>query len=363
MAYQLRLETAQRFVPAQFLQPTPYAPARPRPTVEDSVDVMKHLDMQVVDQAVVWLEQGKPVWLSTVLATFGSAPREPGSMLVALSTGKARGSLSGGCVEEDFLERVALGQFHQHSQIVRYGEGGLAPTLALPCGGVLDVLVEYFPADMASVDHFKQLAQALKGQVLVARTSMVGGNKRKIDVVSSLGPKVQRSGDVITINVGPAKRLIIAGMSPVAEYCASFAFALGFEVVVCDPRPDEFARALDILPNSRVLEILPAVFIEQGGCHAATAVVALTHDPRLDDLTLMEAVRTQAFYIGAMGSSRTSAKRLERLGRIGGLNEDQKLRIHAPIGLNIGSKTPAEIAISVVADILRAGNGVAKTEL
>jgi xanthine dehydrogenase accessory factor len=108
---------------------------------------------------------------------------------------------------------------------------------------------------------------------------------------------------------------------------------------------------------------LPSVFIADGGCHRDTAVVALTHDPRIDDLAMMEAVRTEAFYIGVMGSQQTSQKRFERLRRIGGLGEAELARIHAPIGLNLGSKTPAEIALAVLADILRIRSGIARDQL
>jgi xanthine dehydrogenase accessory factor len=137
--------------------------------------------------------------------------------------------------------------------------------------------------------------------------------------------------------------------------------ALGYEVIVCEPR-DEL-RAGFMMPGVAVHNILPAVYIAGGGCHSATAVVALTHDPRLDDLTLLEAVRTEAFYIGAMGSQRTSEKRLERLARIGRLDDENLQKIHAPIGLRLGSKTPAEIAMAVMADILRVSNGMERCDL
>lgn len=163
------------------------------------------------------------------------------------------------------------------------------------------------------------------------------------------------------LRVGAARRLVIAGLSPVAEYCASFAVALGYEVIVCDPRTELTAHFH--MPGVTLIETLPANYIAEGGCHAATAVVALTHDPRLDDLTLMEAVRTPAFYIGAMGSQRTSAKRLDRVKRICALDDELVNRIHAPIGLNLGSKTPAEIALAVMSDIIRVGNGIIKSAL
>lgn len=146
-----------------------------------------------------------------------------------------------------------------------------------------------------------------------------------------------------------------------AKHCAEFAKTLGYEVLLCEPRTEvigDLARPAYAVRNEH-----PAAYIASGNCHAHTAVVALTHDPRLDDLTLMEAVRSKAFYIGAMGSARTSEKRLERLKRIGGLTDQELARIHAPIGLRLGSKTPAEIALAVMADIVRVASGIARSDL
>lgn len=322
---------------------------------------MKQLDLQVVQQARDWLAAGKPVWLCTVLSTFGSAPRGPGAMLVALDDGEHRGSLSGGCVEEDFLERLANRQFRPVNQVVRYGEGGLAPTLALPCGGVLDVLVEHFAPGKEQDLHLAEVEKALSGRERVTRRIQLNASLRDLTAAQRGQPRVERNGDEVLVRMGAVYRLLLAGLSPVAEYCASFAVALGYEVILCDPRTEVLAEfAMD---GVEVRNVLPSVFIEEGGCHAWTAVVALTHDPRLDDLTMLEAVRSDSFYIGAMGSRRTSAKRMERLARIGGLDERALARIHAPIGLNLGSKTPAEIAMAVMADVLREANGVSRGAL
>jgi xanthine dehydrogenase accessory factor len=322
---------------------------------------MKQLDLQVIQQAQEWSVSGEPVWLCTVLSTFGSAPRGPGAMLAALSTGEHRGSLSGGCVEEDFLQRIAAGFFSELNQIVRYGEGGLAPNLTLPCGGVLDVLVEYITPGADASEHLAGVADALAGHRLATRIVRLGSCCRSIDAAGMDNLKVRIAGDEAFVRIGAVHRLILAGLSPVAEFCASFALALGYEVILCDPRQEVIQGCS--LPGVEILEILPCVYIAAGGCHAATAVVALTHDPRLDDLTLMEAVRTDAFYIGAMGSQRTSDKRLKRLARIGGLDAPALARIHAPIGLRLGSKTPAEIAIAVMADLLRVANGVRRGDV
>lgn len=322
---------------------------------------MKQLDLQVIQQARAWIAEGRPVWLSTVITTFGSAPRGPGAMLVCLSDGRHCGSLSGGCVEEDFLARVGEDFFRPVSQVVRYGEGGLAPTRALPCGGVLDVLVEHLAPSAETDAHLDAIEAAFAGASLITRQVLLGSEHRRVKPADMDVPKVEVGSEQVTIRIGAVQRLLLAGLSPVAQFCASFGLALGHEVIVCDPRKELLAGFT--LPGVEVLEVLPAVYIANGGCHASTAVVALTHDPRLDDLTLIEAVRTPAFYIGAMGSQRTSSKRFERLARIGGLDDATLQRIHAPIGLRLGSKTPAEIAMAVMADILRVSNGIERHAL
>lgn len=322
---------------------------------------MNSLDLKVIEQASLWLDQGQGIWLCTVLSTFGSAPRSPGAMLVALEQGNSCGSLSGGCVEEDFLDRLGRREFDTSNQIIRYGEGGLAPNLELPCGGVLDVLVEYFEPSCLSREHFARIRSALQGRLLIVREVALGTRSMRIENAHAECAAVTVDAGRVRLRVGAARRLVIAGLSPVAEFCAGFAVALGYEVIVCDPR-QELTSSFNV-PGAELIEILPASYIADGGCHSSTAVVALTHDPRLDDLTLMEAVRTSAFYIGAMGSQRTSEKRLERVRRIAGLDDDHLQRIHAPIGLNLGSKTPAEIALAVMSDIVRVSNGITKGAL
>lgn len=316
---------------------------------------MQPLDIQVVDQALNWCEAGESFWLCTVLSTFGSSPRAPGSWLVARRDGAHCGSLSGGCVEEDFLARLQEDCFKGQLNRIRYGtaEESDNPRVSLPCGGILDVLVEHWPACATTREHFLALQAALVGKGPVTRVVSLETGEVELESDSGLGAKVEEdhSTQRVRLRVGPVSRLVIAGLSSVATACASFAHSLGFEVIVCDPRPEE-VRHFN-LPGVTLCQELPSVWIAREGCHRATAVVALTHDPKIDDTALMEAVKTEAFYIGVMGSLRTTEKRRERLQRIGGLSEAQLNRIHMPIGLNIGSKTPAEIALSVMADIIR----------
>ena len=323
---------------------------------------MQHLDLQVVRQALQWSCSGQRVWLCTVLATYGSAPRAPGSLLAVNDAGQWVGSLSGGCVEEDFLERVARGEFPEPVVIVRYGDGSdPRSNIRLPCGGVLEVLVENLAAGCEVQAHLRELQGALQGQRRLLREVSLPHGLRRLASDAAHGPRVEREGGCVRIRVGAAQRLLLAGYSSVAHFCAEFGKGMGFEVILCDPR-DEVLEGV-VLDGIEVRRELSSVFIANGGCHADTAVVALTHDPKIDDLAMLEAVHTDAFYIGVMGSRATSDKRRERLHRIGGLGDDELARIHAPIGLNLGSKTPAEIALAVLADILRMRNGIARAAL
>ncbi|PWK39418.1 XdhC family protein [Pseudomonas sp. OV226] len=323
---------------------------------------MQHLDLQVIRRALAWAAAGQRVWFCTVLCTYGSAPRAPGSLLAVNAAGQCIGSLSGGCVEDDFLARVAEGTFADAVAVVRYGEGDDPRSqVRLPCGGILDVLVEKLDPNCEVQAHLRELESALLGQRRLIRQVDLANGTRQLIADREHGPRVERNASQVRLRIGAAQRLVLAGYSSVAQVCAEFAVGLGFEVILCDPREE----ALDgvVLENVEIRRELPSLFIARGGCHSDTAVVALTHDPRIDDLAMMEAVRTDAFYIGVMGSMQTSQKRFERLRRIGGLSEPELARIHAPIGLNLGSKTPAEIALAVLADILRIRSGIIREHL
>jgi xanthine dehydrogenase accessory factor len=322
---------------------------------------MLHLDLQVIERALAWTREGETVWLCTVLATYGSSPRAPGSLLAVRGDGRHVGSLSGGCVEEDFLARLTEGEFDCPVTTLRYGGGsrdsGGADGIALPCGGILDVLVERLMPDAESLVHLEVLLATLQGQRALVRRVELDSGARHFVGDDGLGPRVIQDTErgAVQIRLTPAARLILAGLSPVAEACARFALGLGFEVIVCDPR-EEVLAGFEI-PGVELKPVLPSVYLAAGGCHGATAVVALTHDPRIDDLAMIEAVRTPAFYIGVMGSRRTSEARAERLRRSGGLSDAEIARLHMPIGLALGSKTPAEIALAVMADIVRVQRG------
>lgn len=323
---------------------------------------MQSLDYRVVGQAVQWLEEGRTVWFCTVLSTFGSSPREPGSLMVATSGGSYLGSLSGGCVEEDFLERLAAGEYDQPATIVSYGEaqsGEENPRVRLPCGGRLEVLVERLVPNQETIHHFVRISETLAGGHELLRTVRLTDGFYWLEDTGNGGPRVvhKEAEEVVLIRIGAIAKLILAGYSTVAQVCADFAISLGYHVVLCDPR-EEVTAGLDFHTDIEFIPQHPSLYIaSEGACTPSTAVVAVTHDPRIDDLAMMAAVKTPAGYIGVMGSLKTSKARAERLARTGGLSSEQIERIHMPIGLDLGSKTPAEIALSIMADVVRVRRG------
>lgn len=324
--------------------------------------MVSSLDIQVLENALTWVSKQRCIWLCTVLQTWGSAPRAPGSLLAVSQEGAVCGSLSGGCIEQDFLQRLAAGDHRLPSQQVRYGTGGLSPNVALPCGGSLNVLIEYLPASAETEHYLTQMLQALRGEVSLEKQITPGqpGRLLPTDIITGR-PRVTQQANGLVLTLSAATTLLIAGLSPVAEYCMHFARMLGFHIQVCEHRDAwlaEFDARTMLNSGVEMIRCFPARHLEQHGCPAHTAVLSLTHDARIDDLTLVEACHTSAFYIGALGSQSTSERRRVRLAEMGELSAEQLARISAPVGMALGSKTPPEIALAIMADIVRVKNGV-----
>ena len=311
---------------------------------------MQAVDQQVVGQARDWLRDGEACWLATVVATYGSSPRPVGSLLTCDRRGRLVGSLSGGCVEDDLLAKLAAGKLaRERPQFLRFGETEAeAEALGLPCGGHLDIVVE--PLAPAAAAHFDHLTERLAARRCVERTLRLRSGRheaRNVDRHAEL--RYDHDAGVLVQTYGPQYQLFVIGTNMVAAYVAEMALALGYRVVVCDPRQerlDDFEAPAGV----RKIRDMPDDAVRAHAADRYSAVVALNHDPRIDDMGMMEALRTDAFYVGAMGSARTSAKRRERLLALDVAPADLA-RLRAPIGLPIGSKTPPEIAVAVVAEI------------
>ncbi|WP_246166752.1 XdhC family protein [Marinobacter salinexigens] len=304
-----------------------------------------------------WLVQGQKVWLCTIVETWGSSPRPKGSWLAVSESGLWSGSVSGGCLEEDLLRRTSS-ECPEHPVVVDYGITDQdRDHFQLPCGGTIRLLVEPLVSDSASA-HIDELVTAMRQRRPVVRrvglNRALNGELDRPDVSpapAGNGTFVRFDGETLEHRLQPECRLLLIGAGEVARYVAEFASAAEFDVTICEPR-DAFAEgwAHSHIPLVRQL---PDDLVTSEFSDAWAGVLALAHDPRIDDMGLLAALVSQAFYVGAMGSKQTSEARRERLLSLG-LDEAVLERLRAPIGVNIPSKTPAEIAISIVADLIAA---------
>ncbi len=268
--------------------------------------------------------------------------------------GELVGSISGGCIEEDFLEQLRDGslktQYDGESKpfLVKYGVTAEEQArLKLPCGGQLHVLLEYIDSTKVNIDVFQRLAVDLENHNRVSR--IVDLNNGVISAAAeSSEDAVVIEGSRMTHSLSPMYRLLILGAGDVAKFVAEMAIALEYDVTLCDPRPNYLDNWH--VPGVETTAQLPDDVVRERFSNPYSGIIALAHDPRVDDMALMEALKTNAFYIGAMGSIKTSAARRERLPELG-LNDKEISRLHAPIGFQIYSKTPAEIAIAVMAEV------------
>lgn len=316
---------------------------------------MDSVDLNVLKSVLEWRRDGHRVWLYTVIQTWGSAPRPPGAMLALRDDGMVIGSVSGGCIEDDLIARrqTARGQVSGSVpvQLITYGlTQDEAARFGLPCGGTLR-LTEELVTDASWVE--KLLTRCENHEItyreLILRTGESRlGTASRVDFLDFDGKRLK------TV-YGPRWRLLLIGAGQLSRYVASMAKMLDFEVLVCDPRKEfmfgwdtEGSRFVPGMPDDAVQSIVP---------DAHTAIVALTHDPRLDDMALLTALKSDAFYIGALGSRANTLKRREYLALLG-LSKNEISRLHGPVGLHIGSNTPPEIALSLMAEIISIKNGV-----
>ena len=314
---------------------------------------MDGLDRQVLDAAGRWAAQGHRFVLVTVARTWGSAPRPPGAWMAVRADGQVIGSVSGGCIEDDLVHRVLAGEFAGESRprIVRYGvTADEAHRFGLPCGGSLELVIEPVP-DLAALGDLA--ARIEGGQLALRRVSLSSG--RVTIEPGSAADALHWDGDTLLTLHGPAWRLLIIGAGQISHYLASMALALGYRVYICDPR-SEYADGWNV-PGTVRIEAMPDDAVTGLDLDPRSAVVALTHDPKLDDMALLEALKSPAFYVGALGSRANNAKRRERLHQYFDLSQAEVERLHGPVGLPIGSRTPPEIAVSILAEMTAVKNG------
>lgn len=313
---------------------------------------MDSVDLEVLRNSVKWLESGHKVTLVTVTKTWGSSPRPAGAMLALRDDGLVSGSVSGGCIEDDLIHRARTHTLTGTTpEVVTYGVSGEeARKFGLPCGGTIQVVLE----PLADPAPMRALLEKVETRALIARELDIATGTSVLRP-AGVDEALRFDGKCLVTVHGPRYRLIIIGAGQLSRFIAQIALGLDYQVTVCDPRT-EYSDLWDLSEVPLVRE-MPDDLVVRLKPDAHTAVIALTHDPKLDDMALMEALKSDAFYVGAIGSRVNNDKRRERL-RDFDLTEEQIAKLHGPIGLYIGSRTPPEIAISILAEMTAYRNGV-----
>ncbi len=314
------------------------------------VSLMHSVDHAVLKALQAWQQEPVDCWLATVVGTFGSSPRPPGAMLALRSDGVLIGSVSGGCIEDDLVDRARNGRLPTHlAELLTYGiTREEAMRFGLPCGGTLQIVIE----PVRDFSWVSALLQRIGCHELVARTLTL--ETLAITLVEASRDSILAFDEATLTTVhGPRWRLLIIGAGQTSFYLARMAQALDYEVIICDPR-EEYRQAWDI-PDTRMMTEMPDDAVLALPVDGRTAIIALTHDPKLDDMALLEALKSPAFYVGALGSARNNAKRRERLALFD-LAPEEIARLHGPVGLEIGSRTPPEIAVAILAHLIAVRN-------
>ena len=309
-------------------------------------------DNEVLRQAVEWLDDGRKVELITVARTFGSSPRPPGSLAAVRDDGYLVGSVSGGCIEKQLAIRID-GENRSRS-FAHEISNEEAKKFGLPCGGKIELVFEA----LSDSSELKRIIDDIGNRKRIARTLTLETGKTEITEVDR-DTNFAFDEQQIRKIFGPGWRVLLIGGGQLSRFVAQFAQALDYEVVVCEPRP-EFIGAWNV-PNCIVTDSLPEDAVLQYVTDHHSVVLALTHDPNLDDSALIEALPLNAFYVGALGSKANNERRKKRLTGIG-LEANEVERLHGPVGLNIGSRSAAEIAIAIVAEIIQKRNAFEKEQ-
>ncbi len=314
---------------------------------------MQSADREVLETAAEWLDASHIVYLVTVAHTWGSSPRPPGALL-AVRADDARfvGSVSGGCVEDDLSARLAAnGASQVLPRIESYGvTPGQNHRFGLPCGGRLDLVVER----LAGAEPLRVILRAMDVRQLTLRRVCLATGEASLHAAER-AQDFSFDGENLSKVFGPAWRLVLIGAGQLSRFVAQMAQALDYQVIVCDPREEVAApwQVADATLDTRS----PDDAVRALARDTRTAVLALTHEPKLDDLALMEALVSPAFYVGALGSHANNAKRRARLASLD-LPRAAIARLHGPVGLPIGSRTPAEIALAILAELTAVRNGM-----
>ena len=308
---------------------------------------MNSTDQTILSCLLASLNQGEKPWLVTVVATIGSSPRPVGSLVAFRADGSQVGSVSGGCVEEDLIARLLAGEFSgPQVYLTEYGVSAEDnEKWGLPCGGRLELAIQQL--DDKDLQWITEANAAVAARRPIIRTVALASGETRISPTSRFAT-LEQTADALTHCFGPRHRLLLVGAGQLAASLSTLALAMDYEVVLADSR--EWALDQWQGPEVETILGLPDDVVREHAADEHCAVITLSHDPRVDDMALMEALDSACWYVGALGSVRTTEKRLQRLAQLG-LSDDALAKLHAPVGIAIGSKTAMEIAVSIMAQL------------
>jgi xanthine dehydrogenase accessory factor len=314
---------------------------------------MDSVDIEVLRSLEDWRKAGRRATLGTIVKTWGSAPRPVGALVAIRDDGQIAGSVSGGCVEDDLVEKVrAKAVAAERPELMTYGVTNEEATRwGLPCGGTLQLVLE----PVGETSGIGELLQTISKQQLVRRRLEMDSGRVTLEP-GQWQDALEFDGKVLTTVHGPRWRLVLIGAGQLTRYLAEMGRMLDYHVIVVDPR-EEYADGWN-LAGVALDRGMPDDVIAALNLDGHSAVVALTHDPKLDDMALLEALKSAAFYVGAIGSKKNNDARRKRLREFD-LSEGEIARLHGPVGLYIGSKTPPEIAVAILAEMTAARHGIA----
>ena len=318
---------------------------------------MDSVDLQVLKSARDWVKAGRRVVMATVIHTWGSSPRPIGALTAIRDDGMVAGSVSGGCIEDDMIDQVRAGQLVKDKPATtKYGiSAEEAKRFGLPCGGTLELVLE----PLTKESGLDELLARVERHELVKRRLDMDTGRVTIGPAQSTDQLTFDGKAMVTVH-GPRWRLLIIGAGQLSTFLAQMAQGLDYQVTICDPRV-EYAEGWNV-PGAELKRGMPDDVVTEMNPDGHTAVVTLTHDPKLDDLALLEALKSPAFYVGAIGSKKNNDARRSRLADFD-LSQEEIQRLHGPVGLKLGSKTPPEIAIAILAEMTAIRNGVRIPEL
>lgn len=304
-------------------------------------------EAKTIEDALSMMLAGERVALATVIKTWGSSPRPLGAVMAITESRKFVGSVSGGCIEDELINRVG-GQFPAYAELIEYSS---ETTRTLPCGGTLLLLLE--PLD--SISDLNEMVRELKSGISIVRSIKLEPLETSWRMAEK-NDQSRLSADRLELLYERSWQILIVGMGELSQWVYQLANLIDYEVKVCEPRED-YRKSWTFLESETYTDY-PDDFVRLVEPDRQTCVLALTHDPKIDDMAIIEALASDAFYIGALGSRRTTNNRADRLRDHFGMNDNDLQRLHAPIGLDLNTRKPQEIALSIMTEITAVRNRV-----